>query len=97
MLVLRQYESKSYESFVEWLEVSDSIVQMLGLKVIPHFTTLQKAAARLSTIMLHVAIGRFICLGLPVLAGGGICFDMNFHCLSDNSWNLMECVWSHYK
>ena len=48
MLVLRQYESKSYESFVEWLEVSDRVVQMLELKCISHFTTLQKAAARLN-------------------------------------------------
>ncbi|MDE1830371.1 MAG: transposase, partial [Thaumarchaeota archaeon] len=71
MLVLRQYESKSYESFVEWLQVSDQIVQMLGLKSIPHFTTLQKAAARLSEILLHVAIGRFIGLVCPgrVFAG----------------------------
>ena len=60
MLVLRQYESKSYESFVEWLEVATDIVQMLGIRTIPHFTTLQKAAARLSDILLHVAIGRFI-------------------------------------
>ena len=60
MLVLRQYESKSYESFVEWLQVATEIVQMLGLDTIPHFTTLQKAAARLSTVLLHVAIGRFV-------------------------------------
>jgi hypothetical protein len=60
MLVLRQYESKSYESFVEWREVSTEIVQILGLKAIPHFTTLQNAAARLSDILLHVAIERFI-------------------------------------
>jgi hypothetical protein len=65
LLVLRQYESKSYESFVEWLEVSTEITQMLGLSTIPHFTTLQKAAARLSDILLHVAIGRFIGLVCP--------------------------------
>ena len=72
MLVLRQYESKSYESlFVEWLEVATEIVVQLQLKTIPHFTTLQKAAARLSDILLHVAIGRFIqnvCLG-KIFAG----------------------------
>src|SRR3972149_590917 len=47
LLVLRQYESKRYESFVEWLEVATEIIQALGLNTIPHFTTLQKAAARL--------------------------------------------------
>ncbi|CDI06476.1 hypothetical protein NITUZ_60003 [Candidatus Nitrosotenuis uzonensis] len=33
---------------------------MLGLNTIPHYTTLQKAASKLSDILLHVAIGRFI-------------------------------------
>lgn len=65
MLVLRQYESKSYESFVEWLQVSTQIVQMLGISTIPHFTTLQKAAARLSDILLHVMISRFIGIVCP--------------------------------
>lgn len=60
LLVLRQYESKSYESFVEWLDVATEIVIQLQLRTIPHFTTLQKAAARISEGMLHVAIGRFI-------------------------------------
>ncbi len=60
LLVLRQYESKSYESFVEWLEVATEIVIQLQLRTIPHFTTLQKAAARISQGMLHVAISRFI-------------------------------------
>ena len=60
MLALRQYESESHESFVEWLEVATGIVILLNLKTIPHFTTLQKAASRLSDILLHVAIGRFI-------------------------------------
>ena len=71
MLVLRQYESKSYESFVEWLQVSDQIVQMIQLKCIPHYATLQKAAARISEILLHVAIGRFVGIVCPgkVFAG----------------------------
>ena len=60
LLVLRQYESKSYESLAEWLGAATEIVIQLNLKTIPHFTTLQKAAARLSDILLHVAVGRFI-------------------------------------
>ncbi len=64
-VVLRQYESKSYESMVEWLEVATEIVIQLHLKTIPHFTTLQKAAARLREILLHVAIGRFISIACP--------------------------------
>lgn len=65
LLVLRQYESKSYESMVEWLEVATEILIQLQLKTIPHFTTLQKAASRLSDILLHVAIGRFIGIVSP--------------------------------
>ncbi len=37
----------------------------LNLKTILHFTALQKAAERLSGILLHVAIGRFIGIVLP--------------------------------
>lgn len=73
MFVLRQYESKSYESFAEWLQVATEITQLLGLNAIPHFTTLQKDAARLSDVLLHVAIGRFIRIISPgmIFAGAG--------------------------
>lgn len=72
LLVLRQYESKSYESMVEWLEVATEITIQLQLKTIPHFTTLQKAAARLSDILLHVAVGRFIGIMSPDKIFAGI-------------------------
>ncbi len=72
LLVLRQYESKSYESFVEWLDVATEIVIQLQLRTIPHFTTLQKAAARISEGMLHVAIGRFIQIVSPNKIFAGI-------------------------
>ena len=72
LLILRQYESKSYESFVEWLDVATEIVMQLQLKTTPHFTTLQKAAARISEAMLHVAIGRFIQIVSPGAIFAGI-------------------------
>ena len=65
LLVLRQHESKSYEGMVEWLEVATEIIIQLQLKITPHFTTLQKTAARLSDILLHAAIGRFIGMVCP--------------------------------
>ena len=65
MLILRRYESKSYEGMVEWLEVATGIIIQLQLKITPHFTTLQKAAARLGDILLHAAIGRFIGIVCP--------------------------------
>ena len=42
------------------MDVATEIILQLQLKTIPHFTTLQKAAARISERTLHVAIGRFI-------------------------------------
>ena len=72
LLVLRQYESKRYESFVEWLDVATDIVLQLQLQTIPHFTTLQKAAARISQGILHVAIGRFIGIISPGKIFAGI-------------------------
>ncbi len=63
--VLRQHESESYESSVEWLDMATGIPISLNLKTILHFTALQKAAERLSGILLHVAIGRFIGIVLP--------------------------------
>ena len=82
LLVLRQYESKSYESFVEWLDVATEITLQLHLKTIPHFTTLQKAAARLSDILLHVAIGRFIQMISPgkIFAGADATGFEDRHC-----------------
>lgn len=60
LLALRQYESKSYESFVEWLEVSPVIIETLNLSRIPHYTTLQKAAARIDEELLYEIIASFI-------------------------------------
>jgi hypothetical protein len=61
MLVLRQYCSTSYEGFVEWLAASSNVASWLGLRTAPHFTTLQKAAARIGANLLHVMVGRFGC------------------------------------
>jgi hypothetical protein len=54
-----------YLSRVEWLQVVTEITQMLDMNTILHYTTLQKAAARLSNILLHVAIERFINIVCP--------------------------------
>ena len=71
MLILRQYESKSYESFVQWLEATPEVVGELGLQAIPHFTTRQKAADRLGVRLLHRAVGMFAKRHCPdaILAG----------------------------
>ncbi|MGB7636296.1 MAG: hypothetical protein WBL88_01850 [Nitrososphaeraceae archaeon] len=51
LLVLRQYENKSYRMFVEWL-IEDYYLRMfLQLSHIPHYTTLQKFARINGTIL----------------------------------------------
>lgn len=59
LLALRQSWDKSYRRFVEQLECSTEILAFLGLEKAPHFTTLQKAAARFGTAILNRIIGGF--------------------------------------
>ena len=44
LLTIRQYESKSFRKFVEWLVEAYYLRTFLQLSHIPHFTTLQKFA-----------------------------------------------------
>ena len=60
LLTLRQYENKSYRRFVEWLEEANNLLQYLQLKRIPHFTTLQKFAARISNSILQKILLSFV-------------------------------------
>ena len=60
LLTIRQYESKSYKRFTEFLEECAGIQEYLGLSTIPHYTTLQKAAARLHGNLLHKMLQEFI-------------------------------------
>lgn len=60
LLTLRQYESKSYRRFVEFLQEAFGVVEYLGLSTIPHYTTLQKAAARLSHGILLKMLESFV-------------------------------------
>jgi len=60
LLALRQYESKSYRMFVDLIQECVDIQEYLELSQIPHFTTLQKAAARLDGNLLHKMLQEFI-------------------------------------
>jgi hypothetical protein len=48
LVTIRQYEGKSYRMFVEWLVEAHYLRMFLQLTHIPHFTTLQKLADRIS-------------------------------------------------
>ena len=47
LLVIRQYEGKSYRLFVDWLVEAYYLRMVLQLSRIPHFTTLQKFTEKL--------------------------------------------------
>ena len=62
LLVIRQYEGKSYRLFSEWLVESYYLRMFLKLSHIPHFTTLQKFTERVNGTMLERIISSFIVL-----------------------------------
>jgi len=46
-LVLKEFEKKDYRGVCQLLRDCSDLCQVIGLKVVPHFTTLQKASRRL--------------------------------------------------
>ncbi len=48
LLSIRQYESKSYRMFMDWLIEAQCLRIFIQLSKIPHFTTLQKFAGRIA-------------------------------------------------
>jgi len=62
LLTIRQYEGKSYRMFAEWLVEAHYLRMFLQLSRIPHFTTLQKFADRITGTVLERIITSFICL-----------------------------------
>ena len=49
-LILKAYLKTTYRGVIELLEVSDALRKRLGLRRLPHFTTLQKFAGRSSVL-----------------------------------------------
>src|SRR5215212_3024758 len=62
LLVVRQYENKSYRMFVEWLIEAYYLRTFLQLSHIPHYTTLQKFTDRINGAILEKIISSFIIL-----------------------------------
>jgi hypothetical protein len=62
LLVLRQYENKGYRMFVEWLLEAYYLKMFMQLSNTPHYTTLQKFAARVSGTILEKIISSFVVL-----------------------------------
>jgi hypothetical protein len=62
LLVIRQYEGKSYRMFSEWLVEAYYLRIFLQLSHIPHFTTLQKFTERINGTLLEKIISSFVIL-----------------------------------
>jgi hypothetical protein len=62
LLVIRQYEAKSYRLFADWLVEAYYLRMVLQLSHIPHFTTLQKFTERISGTLLDKIISSSIIL-----------------------------------
>ena len=60
LLMIRQYEGKSYRLFVDWLVEVYYLRMVLQLSRIPHFTTLQKFTERISGTILEKIISLII-------------------------------------
>ena len=48
LVMIRQYQGKTYRMFVDWLVEAYYLRIVLRLSHIPHYTTLQKFAARIN-------------------------------------------------
>jgi hypothetical protein len=60
LLTIRQYEGKSYRLFTDWLVEAHYLRMFLKISRIPHFTTLQKFADRITGTILQRVISSFI-------------------------------------
>ena len=62
LLIIRQYEGKSYRMFAEWLVEAYYLRIFLQLSHIPHYTTLQKFSSRINGTLLERIISSFVLL-----------------------------------
>ncbi len=72
LLVIRQYENKSYRRFTDWLEETYYLQMFLQLSRIPHYTTLQKFTERIQNSLLEKVLQSFIVLSDIIHAFVGI-------------------------
>ena len=66
LLALKQEFDKSYRNLQDILDVCTEILDLLGIKEAPHFTTLQKAAKRLRVQFLEKIMSGFLLLTMSL-------------------------------
>jgi len=60
LLVLKEQFAKSYREFCVWLEISPPLQELLGLRKVPHFTTLHKFLLRTGRKVLERLLPAFL-------------------------------------
>ncbi len=53
LVLLKEYLDEDYRDIVELIELMDEIKSRIGIKQVPHFTTLQKFVARIKSVYFH--------------------------------------------
>lgn len=66
LLALKQEFDKSYRNIQDILDVCTEILELLGIKKVPHWTTLQKAAKRLRIQFLEKIMSGFLLLTMSL-------------------------------
>lgn len=59
LLVMRQLFGKSYREFCALIELCTPVLRAVGLRRVPHFTTLQKFATRVDQLLLDALLASF--------------------------------------
>ncbi len=53
LVLLKEYLNEDYRNFVELIELMDKVQNKIGIKQVPHFTTLQKFMSRIPTLFFN--------------------------------------------
>ena len=60
LVLLKEYTSTDYRSFVELIDLMSNIKEKLDLDKIPHYTTLQKFVSRISSSLFNLILSRVL-------------------------------------
>ena len=72
LVVLRQLMARSYRDFIDWFSLMTVLWHRLGLRTMPHFTTLQKFSMRIDE---HLLDGLMATLDSSVAGGRLVTVD----------------------
>jgi len=88
LLLFKEYRGATYRDIADLVSLTPAVRDLLNLKTIPHFTTLQKFVARLSSVLLSTLIHHLAEVSLlPDAAGSLVAVDATgFTCDYASDW-----------